>query len=336
MKKQLLLGTALLAAISAFPQNANKRAISPGKENMKSVFAQKYAAQSVEPTSSSTSNYGPQQAPSNNETAEKSAATSISWNLLCGSMNTYGMLVSNSKPLQYNSKLNAVSFIHRKSTSYQPSIPANSNSGNIVAEISTNWGTTWDSTCIFADATNGGRYPQGAIYNPPGNTNIANAYVVGCGPVTGAGTTGGWLGNFYASKQLGTYNNAPSTAPDAVQFLSSSLGTYTAGWGAHGFSRYGFSVTDDGKAHTLACIMNDHNAFSGMRGVAVVKGSFTSGIPTWTTDSIIPSVVIDSLGDNTMLTDIQMAWNDAGTVGYVCIPGALQSSFRSNRNYQNI
>jgi len=337
MKKQLLLGSALLAAISAFPQNAKTRILPAGKLDMGAVLAQKYAAQLNEPQQAATYQ-GPQLPEDNSTQAERGTATNISWALLCGSMNTYGMLVSQSRPLQYNATLNAVSFIHRKSDSYIPYPAANSNAGTIVAEISNNWGVSWDSTCIWSDPTNGGRYPQGAIYNPPGNTNLANAYVVGSGPVV---ANNAFTGNWYASKQLGApgsaaYNTTASAVTGAQQFLSFSLPTYPANQGPHGWSRYGFTSTDGGVVRSLALIQDDQTGLSTMRGVSVVKGTFNAGVFAWTTDSIIPPTVIESAGTKVISSGVQMAWNEAGTVGYVLIPGALQSSQGSNRGYQPI
>ncbi|MBI2722330.1 MAG: hypothetical protein HYX39_09165 [Bacteroidetes bacterium] len=97
------------------------------------------------------------------------ASSSANWNNFTSSTNIYGVLIDGQKPLQYNPDLNAVSFIHRKSPTYAAA--PFSNSGAIVAMISTNWGGTWDSTCIYSDNANVGRYPTGGIYNPIGNSN---------------------------------------------------------------------------------------------------------------------------------------------------------------------
>ncbi len=269
---------------------------------------------------------------------ESNASTAISWSLLCGSMNVYGMLSNQSRPLQFNPSLNAVSFIHRKSDSYNPYPLANSNSGNIVAEISSDWGQHWDSTCIWADATNGGRYPQGAIYNPPGNTNIANAYVVGCGPVV---ANNAFTGDWYASKQIGqastaVYNPTPSTVSGAQQFLSFSLTAYPAHQAPHGWSMQGFTSTEDGVVRSLALIDDDNTDANTMRGAMLVIGHFNAGVFVWTTDSLVPSVVAQSSGNRQFSTKVQMAWNQSGTVGYVVIIGALNAAVGSNRGLQPI
>lgn len=101
------------------------------------------------------------QTSSNHSIAEKGAASVSSFTSFSSSFNIYGVLSSYSKPLHYNYNINTVSFIQRKSASYI-GVP-NDNTGVIVAMISSNWGVNWDSTCIYSDATNPGRYPQGAV-----------------------------------------------------------------------------------------------------------------------------------------------------------------------------
>ncbi len=269
---------------------------------------------------------------------EAATTTSINWSLLCGSMNVYGMLSNQTRPLQYNPALNAVSFIHRKSDTYTPSPAANGNPGTIVAEISANWGQTWDSTCIWADATNGGRYPQGAIYNPPGNTNLSNAYVVGCGPVV---SNNAFTGNWYASKQLGlpgsaAFNPTPATVSGAQQFLPFTQTVFPANQLAHGWSMQGFTSIDGGVVRSLALTSIDNADLNTMQGAMLVKGTFNAGVFAWTTDPLIPDVIVKSDGNKQFSTKVQMAWNEVGTVGYVVIIGALNSAIGSNRGLQPI
>ncbi|MDP1800669.1 MAG: T9SS type A sorting domain-containing protein [Bacteroidota bacterium] len=331
MKKQLLLGSALLAAISVFPQNGHIKQRPVGIENIAGRIAAKFA---IEPTNGGFQGLkqapGPILNPASEPEQYSSAAlppSTIGWKLLTGSMNIYGMLVSQSKPLQYNDNINAVSFIHRKSLSYTalPALPPNAQGGAIVAMISSNGGATFDSTCIWADANNWGRYPQGGIYNPVGNTNIANAYVVGTGP-TVAGSL--FSGNFYASKQLNVFNNTASGAPNAQQFFNF---TSTPSVANHGWSRFGFSSTDDGVVRSLALLQADNTTLAALRGYAIVKGVFNAGTFTWSTDSIIPPALVEpTSGDKVLSFAPQMAWNESGTVGYVVALGCLGTAVNSN------
>ncbi len=334
MKKQLLLGSALLAAISVYPQNGRKYVKPTGLTNVAETVAKKFA---VEPTDATPANLkqpmGPVENP--NSSDEKSASlppSTINWKLLGGCSNIYGMLVSQSRPLQYNNDVNAVSFIHRRSATYNPTPapPAGALSGVIMAEISTNWGATFDSTVLWADATNWGRYPQGAIYNPAGNTAIGNAYVVGAGP-TVAGSS--FSGNWYASRKLNTLTSTLDATPNAQQFVPFASASPIA---SHGWSRMGFSSTDDGVVRSLALIEDDPTGLSTMRGAAIVKGVFNAGAFTWSTDSLIPATTIQSDGSKNVLTAPQMVWNEAGTVGYVIFLGSRTGATNSNLGFQPI
>jgi len=344
MKKQLLLGPVLLVAITGFSQTKRPMLRTNQPSDFTNKIDPKFISSSIEneaPVKLNTkSAIGPNLI---NESAKETeltgvATTTINWKLLCGSMNIYGMLVSESKPLHYNDNLNAVSFIHRKSISY-PSLPI-SNSGSIVAEISTNWGTTFDSTCIWSDGTNWARYPQGGIYNPVGNTNINNAYAVASGPVTIS--AGGWVGNWFASKQLGTanYNATASAAPNAMQFISNT-GPYPVGFGRADFARLSFSSTDDGVvrsvgAHYAGSVDGTTFIAQNCRGAVITKGTFNAGVFTWTSDSIIPNTVIRTDNAKSLSSTARFAWNEAGTVGYGMFIGATPTATGSNVGWQPI
>jgi len=334
MKKQVLLGTALFAAISAFSQlNRTVVVKSAGIYDMKQE--RKLTTAGVDEAPISPMIGSAQQSNHNMSSKPAAAPTNVTWQLLSGSMNCYGQLVSTSRPLQYNPTLNAVSFIHRKSEHYveSPSVPSTAKAGVIVAQISTDWGATWDSTNLYSNDTHWGRYPQGAIYNPSGNTSIANAYVVGSGP-TVSGTS--FTGNWYASKRLNAFNNVAATGPGEQQFLSFTLPTYPANQGQHGWSRCGFSSTDDGIVRSIAVIENDLQGLSTMRGFCVVTGTFNGTAFDWSTDSLIPNCYLDPAGEKHLQPDPQMAFNQSGTIGYIVGIGAQSNGTLANMGYQPI
>jgi hypothetical protein len=256
-------------------------------------------------------------------------------NQFTGSMNVLGYLISQEKPLQYNKAVNAVSMIARKSSTYTAS--SNSNSGTIVGHYSTNLGSTWNSTCIWANANSLARYPQGGIYNPLGNTNINNAYIVGTGPFTSS--AGGWggttNGNWYASKQITTPGN---TTPGADQQPSFYQGGFLK---PHYMSRYSFTAIDGGLVRSMANIVADPagttNATFGLRGALMVKGTFNAGAMVWSVDSFIPPVNLRPDGSPLIGTSAPvMAWNDAGTIGYVMILGSRSGTGPSMNGFQPI
>lgn len=382
MKKHLLLGTALVAAISAFPQNTSQkqRPHASGVVNMSQVINQKFIARNlkVENASSFTSNYKPDQQPeqagpqplaqgpkeanlrtANTNTFQIPATT---WNNFTGSMNIYGVLVSASKPLQYNNELNAVTFVHRKSNSYNPiPVPTTSTSasGAIVTMISTNMGSSWDSTLVWNDQNNWARYPQGGIINAPLNTTLSNAHVVITAPITQANMALGWTGNALAWKGLGagTYDNvALATGMSFVSNASPFTSTGAAVWSPTvtnckvDFVRTDFSSNDDGTVWAMGLIFDlDANgttaAAQAYRGARLLHGQFISGAMVWSHDSIIPSVRTSALSGNPMLiSQPGMAWSEDGTHGYVWHIGAQQplnalnnnDTLFSNRGYQPI
>ncbi|MCE3228639.1 MAG: BNR/Asp-box repeat protein [Bacteroidetes bacterium] len=344
MKKQLLLGSLLLAAVSAFPQQGRTKPA--GQVDVAEKYHQKMLRTMKEPSASTLNNNSVATNPQ--PEASMSAAPTGTWNLIAGSRNLYGVLVSEQRPLQYNSALNTVSYIHRCSNTYSGS-PVD-NTGVIVAEISTDWGATWDSTALWSDA-NQGRYPGGGIYNPAGNTNINNAYVVAAGPTTNGS---GWQGSFFASKQLGTanYNSTASAAPGAMQFINNSAPLTNTAVGKVDFPRYCFTATNDGKMRSVGRIVNDinntsSNAGYGYRGINMVKGTYNAGVFDWVGDSIMFNGVVymntagtagSTSDDYFMATGSPMlAFNEAGTHGYAFIIGVRNSPANANSSgYQPI
>lgn len=348
MKKQLLLGSALLAAISAFPQSGRVKPQPIGTADMAARFAHKYELinnpdEKIVDPSKIVKPIGPMHPVQQNRS---SAATT--WQALSGSMNIYGMLVSTSKPLQYHSGLNAVSFVHRKSFTYVMSpvaSPSGAVTGGVVADISPSIdGTTWDSTCVWNNNTNWARYPQGAILNPiPGNNNLSNAYVIAAGPTTQANTALGWVGSYLATKKLNVYDNVASTVTNAQQFIPNTPSTTPPPYGAIGkvdFPRYDMAITGD-TVRAVGTIVGDVNATGaayGFRGARVLKGYIdqVTGTMVWSGDSVIPDVEYTTGGSPVIFGEPHMAWSPSGNVGYVWFIGVKSGATGANRGYQPV
>jgi hypothetical protein len=342
MKKHLVIGITLLAAATVFSQGKPAK-IRPGMVDMSARWAAKQAMMRQASENMTAQSHalpiGPQ-APMLKQTSANSSA--VTWNAISSSMNVYGTLESSSKPLQYNDELKLVSFIHRKSPTYQPNpypAPLGAETGAIVGMVNYNWSNTWDSTCIWNDNTNWARYPQGGIYNPPGNTSYTNAYIVATGPLVQASNA--WSGNFLASKKLDVFDNVASTVPNAQQF-NSSFGPSYGATGKVDFAYHDFTSTDDGLVRSLGTIYNDANATTvsgqGIRGPRILKGTFTSGVFVWTGDSIPINVTTNSgTGDYNWLGGRHnMAWDDAGTIGYVWYYGCRAGATGNSTGYQPV
>ncbi|MDO9000881.1 MAG: T9SS type A sorting domain-containing protein [Bacteroidota bacterium] len=331
MKKQLLLGSALFAAISVFPQNGAKKPKSNLLENTKIIAELKFSEDEM--GSNKKNVHTVQEMP--NELNAKSSALNT-WQKISGSMNVLNSVISYGNPLQYNDELNVVSFIHRKSPTYtlSPAPAGNAASGVIVGMVSADWGATWDSTVLWSNNSEWARYPQGGVYNPTGNTNINNAYIIAQGPTTGAAT--GWLGNYYASRQLGSanYSNTVSIIPNEMQFMSKTA-PYAPGLGRHDFAAYCFTSTDDGKVRTIGGISNETTASDS--AIMLVTGNFNAGTFMWTGTQFNPPTLTNSnSSDEEWVSRPMTAWNETGTTGYVVAIGARSGATGSNKGYQPI
>lgn len=333
MKRQLLLGSVLLAAISTYSQTGRLKPKPTGIEHAKSAVEFKFKESNSVNAMAATA-----ETEASTEVSGMKAAVTNTWNSFTASMNIYGVSIVFTKPLQWNDDLNAVSYIHRKSPTYamSPTPASNAETGGIVAMISENCGATWDSTAIYANDNFWGRYPQGAIYNPPStptNTDISNAYVVGCGPTTGL--SGGWIGNWFASKQLGVinYDNAPSTAPNAVQVFATA-GPYPPGMTRLDFAAYSFNATDDGKVRAMAGLTDD--AVTQDSAIVLVTGRFNNTTATfdWTDTVFNTHSTIASDGSHNFWSRPMTAWNEDGTIGYVVVMSSRKGATGSNVGYQ--
>jgi hypothetical protein len=338
MKKQLLLAS-VLAASTAISQVPAKIRI-PG---LTDIVYNKYAT--VEKAASSNVTAGPSVPVVAPGKAAKTSGLSVSWNAISKSINVYGVLGSDQKVLSFNEDLDAVVFIQRKSPAYVMN-PAPTTtgaiSGGIVAMVTPNWGSSWDSTLVWNNSTYWARYPQGGIYNPMGNTSLSGAYAVASGPVTSANQ--GWEGNFFASKQLNTMDNVASSTPGAQRFISSAGTTNADSVKKIDFANKDLAITDDGHVRILGSIVNDINSATnntqyGFRGARIVKGTFSSGIFLWTSDSIsLVNTPTDyfpnDLAYNVVDGAVNMAWSENGQTGYLWFLGIRDSA--SNVTGSNI
>lgn len=326
MKKYLLFLLIFgLASINSVAQNhAFKQKVS-GFRNGQSPFEYYETSESVMPVKTTSRNVK-NLLSSNNHSHKITAATKFT-----SSMNIFSVLNPTSKPLQFTPNINTISFIHRKSPSYVTS--PFSNSGSIVGMISTNNGATWDSTCIWTSTTSiGARYPQGGIYNPLGNTNKNNAYLVACGPLMS--TSIGWGGNFYASKSLNG-PGTPTAGTDQQAHLDASPTIKK-----HSLSMHSFVSIEGGLVRSMGNVLNDPNSTThsiyGLRGASMTKGQFNAGAFVWSVDSFIPCVMSRPGGGKYLSNKVLQAWSEDGTIGYAILLGVPCGANPCQQSYQPI
>lgn len=330
MKKDVLLASVLLASAGAFAQNGKivpKNAVPVNAAEIE----MKRLTMSEEKVVSTPHATHAIPAPKNHKKGGNQQVAVVSAQRFSGSMNAYGLLVSQQRVLNYNSDVDIVTFAHRKSP-YFSTNPV-SNSGSIVFSWSLNKGTTWDSSCVWADGTNLARYPQGGIYNPPGNTNVNNIHFVATGPVTQGS---GWEGGYFASK---SYTDAVGGNPTALPspymqfFPTASFGTKVY------MPRYFFTYTKDGLVRSAGSLIDDPNATTNLafnpRGTALFIGQYNAGSFNWSVDTTFkPPVEYSTVNGNALLSIPIMAWNDNGDIGYVVMIGTRLGSTGTQRGMQ--
>lgn len=125
------------------------------------------------------------------------------------SVNAFTQVGHNRRRVSANQDLNAVLFVHRGDAA------VTGQSGNMtVYDYSTDGGATWTANAGpviqsgLVATFPGTRYPQGYLYNPAGNTTVANARVIANGAhATGENNSWGTL-TVGSSKLDGTSQNA--------------------------------------------------------------------------------------------------------------------------------
>ncbi len=144
---------------------------------------------------------------------EKSLAGTVLNSQVIGSAgNLLTITEANCNQLYSNTPLNIVSFVHRT----DPTVSPTGNIAQYSLDFSLDGGTTWRTNMgPFTNSANPpidnngtdphGRFPQGLIFNPAGNTNPDSAYEVYSGtwhdaPVNA--TTGSWVGQLRGRGQF--------------------------------------------------------------------------------------------------------------------------------------
>jgi len=361
MKRSLLLGTALISAMTALSQARVDVTPKDGRYLLEKEFKKQHSA---EPASVQQPLVGPQEQPSTARAAMAAIGGTLGWSQLSGSFNAFGVLYNYQKFVQYDQDLNVVAFIHRKSP-WSAVSPAPTFTGSISGAINgfftEDFGLNWDSTTIWNNNTLYARYPQGAIYHSaaPSNTDITQAQLITCGPITTQ--SGGWTGAFYASKQIDT-----TGSPLNTNVSNSSASIYmpnTPPFGALGkmeFPDRDLSVTYSqnnsgiGVARAIGNMVGDPNgttaAAYAYRGAGIATGVYVSGAFLWQPDSIIPTAsstnagnrmwndvyVNSSTGDKNVYSTARMTWDETGDIGYVWFIACSNNTTlpMQNRGYQ--
>jgi hypothetical protein len=227
--------------------------------------------------------------------------------------------------LSYNADLNTVLWTHRASPYWNFPHYTSGCIQSTWLNVSTNH---WDSMIIYRDSTtNHARYPGGTIFNPTGNTNIANALMVGTGP-TNNGTN--WSGAWYSSRQpTGSYHTVTSAQNDNAVCLSGqapfgNMGSSNGDGGPNAdIQQVGNTIFVGGSLVNYSYTQTDAIPF---KGGLIGKATYSGGNLTWSADSIIPNFYAGTLGYLNHGT-ARIAFSPNGQIGYVVFIGRLATNY---------
>ncbi len=215
--------------------------------------------------------------------------------------NAFGFAFMRTTYLWADNNINSVSFIHRM---LNPP-----GTGYLAMDLSTDGGNTWSNNIQVYDPTlpdgANARYPQAALYNPPGNTNPDNAYFHYFAPTldgsnTGAGTD--WGGYGYGVKQLmegsSPTQHDQTTEPPRYQYLPS-----------------GFTITQTGEAWLL-----DQSNMGGTE--YEYQDELIIGHGIWNEDDNDFDYTFDfidfEINSDDGINDLKIAFAPDGQTGWIC------------------
>jgi hypothetical protein len=298
MKKLLLLSLALGLGTMTYAQ-------SPSTQGYK---VNNLAPEAITHFDATTFN---QVGPINKKQSSKGVISAVT---LGHSANVYTMLVEQSNCLTVNEEVGLINFTHRGGAS-----TGTTASGDILHSFSTDGGDTWKTDFLLANAsTYANRYPSGAIYNPTGNTNANDAYVVYSGPSHNAGD---WNNNYFGSAKFDSTNISNQYIPSQGALV-----------------RMGITACTDGKIHVVGpAYTSTPQKFD---TCYIYTGTFnsTNNNFDWSVYKIKDSdanFVMNADGsDASYAWHWNSAWSDDGAIGYVWTLGRVVG--HDYRSYQPV
>ena len=256
------------------------------------------------------------------------------------SSHVFTMLNSQQNQVDYNPDLNMVTFVHRQNTALTPQ----GGSGTIRFDYSTDGGATWPninegpispdlaagdgtimiSTTVGEEEVYGLRNPNGAIYNPSGNTDMANAFYISA---SASAISDGGFGHIGANCFTTTKMSDLNTPSE--QYLQ-ALSTDTVS-----DDYFPFGLVQGGDAmYTVSSMFFTDGIFENYEQLAIWKGVLNNDQNDfeWSSTVIDPGFVTYTVNDgggdyeSLMTSDNRsMAFSPDGSVGYMVVLGSLDS-----------
>jgi len=245
MRKILFTGVLLGVALGeVLAGNGNRKPIPVQKiaakfESNRDLML-KYAQ--IENRSSATAVQMPTQAKKVRSTNSVSATNFVD---LGSSLNPFSIVAPGRNYVSVVPELNTVAFIRRGGAN-DPGGTTNAPQNRLYFDYSTQGGSSgwqlskgplwtdenYTSFPTYSTTNNfGARYPQGALWNPSGNTDPANSFVMGVGAILD-GTNGTWGGQGRGWKKLtstGPWNEAYWPSGDVLHYITDAMEVTSTG-----------------------------------------------------------------------------------------------------------
>ncbi len=294
MKKTLLLFSAVLLAAVVFGQQ-NLRF----RDNLKDAKAPFVVKTSDNSGNDAAIKYVPVARPE-----FKSGDADLILRNIGGSGNAFGFLGTR-QYLWVDNNINSVSFVHRM---LNP--PGGPGSSFLAYDYSTNHGEAWTVNAQvyepLSGATSNARYPHGAIYNPAGNTNPANAYFGYFASMLDASNGGTWGGYCFGTHKFGS-------AQAATQHTTTTVGDILQGVpSAYEISSLGRAIcADPAKVGTTA-------PYTDL--MILTTGMFNPATEDFDMEQILvemPGNGVSPTGTFAGVADTKVAFSPDGQIGYI-------------------
>lgn len=231
--------------------------------------------------------------------------------LLGSSSNMFTIGLTESSAIAVDNDIQTVLFLHRNNAT-----AFGGSSGHLRYSLSTNNGVSWTNNQgpVNPLVTNAARYPNVAIYNPPGNTNPNNAYLSYFAPaLLGAG----WGNHVMGVRKLdGTGNTENYNQAGTFQnYIPRSM------------------VKGDSNTFWAVEVMYSGTAFTGFR---VLKGAW-NGVNdvTWSINTTLSTPFNTTYSGANQISDVAIGFDPTGQKGWVCAlthttPGPTNFAFYPN------
>lgn len=301
MKKLLLLTLALAFGVFAIAQNAYQ--VKPGLQ-VKQVSMEDQQQQVAEPDFANFPVLPKSKTPVQQANPDNTEIVSIVDIGSSANIYTYGYLNGNATYVWYNKDLNAVSNLHRMGGAVGP---PGQYSGDLSYDISFDGGITWTSQVkVYESNISGGtyntdaaRYPQGAIYNPAGNTDPANGWMSFFAATLDGSNGGQWGGYGYG------VGNLVDIEDTTKHLLPSDLdnGFYQGIPTAYTITQGGISVMAD------ASLLDSYTEYLG--DLIFMRGEFNDAIGDYEYEEFLVPAPAE------YARYLKMGFDPTGQIGYV-------------------